>query len=135
MTFRVIEKNGNDITVYPKPIAADQTGISSSQAAYANISTQIVSGLTASKVNTTGGRANSFWCNDSLSFVNADGNLEVLNEFEGMKVDSTTLDNGIKLYIAYDSNLSTLNCRVRLFCWYGLVNKDPSRNGSAVYTP
>ena len=135
MTFRVIEKDGNDITVYPKPIAADQTGISSSQAAYANISTQIVSGLTASKVNTTGGRANSFWCNDSLSFVNADGNLEVLNEFEGMKVDSTTLDNGIKLYIAYDSNLSTLNCRVRLFTWYGLVNRDPSRNGSAVYVP
>lgn len=135
MTFRVIEKDGNDITVYPKPIAADQTGITSSQAAYANISTQIVSGLTASKVNTTGGRANSFWCNDSLSFVNADGNLEVLNEFEGMKVDSTTLDNGIKLYIAYDSNLSTLNCRVRLFTWYGLVNKDPSRNGNAVYVP
>lgn len=135
MTFRVIEKDGNDITVYPKPIAADQTSITSSQAAYANISTQIVSGLTASKVNTTGGRANSFWCNDSLSFVNADGNLEVLNEFEGMKVDSTTLDNGIKLYIAYDSNLSTLNCRVRLFTWYGLVNKDPSRNGNAVYVP
>lgn len=135
MTFRVIEKGDNDITVYPKPIAADQTSITSSQAAYANISTQIVSGLTASKVNTTGGRANSFWCNDSLSFVNADGNLEVLNEFEGMKVDSTTLDNGIKLYIAYDSNLSTLNCRVRLFTWYGLVNKDPSRNGNAVYVP
>lgn len=135
MTFRVIEKDSDDLTIYPKPIAADQTGITSSEAAYANISTQIVSGLEVSKVNTTGGRANSFWCNDSLSFVNADGNLEVLNEFEGMKVDSQTLDNGIKLYIAYDSNLSTLNCRVRLFTWYGLVNKDPSRNGNAVHVP
>lgn len=135
MTFRVIAKNANDLTIYPKPIAADQTGITDSQAAYANISTQIVSGLTVSKVNTTGGRANSFWCNDSLTFVNADGNLQVLNDFDGMRVDSTTLDNGIKLYIAYDSNLSTLNCRVRLFTWYGLVNKDPSRNGNAVYTP
>lgn len=135
MTFRVIAKDTNDLTVYPKPIAADQAGITASQAAYANISTAIVSGLTASKVNTTGGRANSFWANDSMCFVNADGNLEVLNEFEGMKVDSQTLDNGIKLYIAYDANLSTLNCRVRLFTWYGLVNKDPSRNGNAVYTP
>lgn len=135
MTFRVIAKDTNDLTIYPKPIAADQTGITDSQAAYANISTQIVAGLTVSKVNTTGGRANSFWCNDSLTFVNADGNLEVLNDFDGMRVDSTTLDNGIKLYIAYDSNLSTLNCRVRLFTWYGLVNKDPSRNGNAVYTP
>lgn len=135
MTFRVIEINGDDLTVYPKPIAADQAGITDSQAAYANISTAIVSTMAVAAVNVTGGRANSFWCNDSLSFVNADGNLEVLNEFEGMKVDSTTLDNGIKLYIAYDSNLSTLNCRVRLFTWYGLVNKDPSRNGNAVFTP
>lgn len=135
MTFRVIAKDTNDLTVYPKPIAADQAGITTSQAAYANISTAIVSGMTASKVNTVGGRANSFWANDSMTFVNADGNLEVLNEFDGMKVDSTTLDNGVKLYIAYDANLSTLNCRVRLFTWYGLVNKDPSRNGNAVYTP
>lgn len=134
MTFRVIDKNTNDLTIYPKPIAADQTGITDSQAAYANISTQIVDGMTASKVNTTGGRANSFWCNDSMKFVNADGNLQVLNDFDGMRVDSTTLDNGIKLYIAYDSNLSTLNCRVRLFTWYGLVNVDPSRNGNAVFT-
>lgn len=134
MTFRVIEINTNDVVVYPKPIAADQAGITSSQAAYANISTAITSGATASKVNTTGGQANSFWADDSLTFVNADGNLEVLNEFEGMKVDSTTLDNGVTLYLAYDARLDSLNCRVRLFTWYGLVNKDPSRNGNAIYT-
>ena len=51
-----------------------------------------------------------------------------------MKVDSTTLDNGITLYLAYDARLDSLNCRVRLFTWYGLVNKDPSRNGNAIYT-
>lgn len=135
MTFRIIEINGTDVTVYPKPIAADQAGITDSQAAYANISTSIDSGATINKVNTNGGQANSFWADDSLTFVNADGNLEVLNEFDGMRVDSTTLDNGIKLYIAYDANLSTLNCRVRLFTWYGLVNKDPSRNGNAIYAP
>ena len=135
MTFRIIDIDGTDVTVYPKPIAADQAGITDSQAAYANISTSIDSGDTINKVNVTGGQANSFWADDSLTFVNADGNLEVLNEFDGMKVDSTTLDNGVKLYIAYDANLSTLNCRVRLFTWYGLVNKDPTRNGNAIYAP
>ena len=134
MTFRITAIATNDITVYPKPIAANQAGITSSQAAYANISTAIVSGMVVSKVNVTGGQANSFWANDSLCFVNADGNLDVLNEFDGMRVDSTTLDNGIKLYLAYDANLGSLDCRVRLFTWYGLVNKDPSRNGNAIYT-
>ena len=135
MTFRVIEKSGSDLTIYPKPIAADQAGITSSQAAYANISTAIVSGMTVAKVNTNGGQANSFWADDSVGFVNADGNLDVLNEFDGMKVVSETLDNGIKLYMAYDASLSSLNCRVRLFTWYGLVNRDPSRNGNAIYIP
>jgi len=91
--------------------------------------------MTVAKVNTNGGQANSFWADDSVGFVNADGNLDVLNEFDGMKVVSETLDNGIKLYMAYDASLSSLNCRVRLFTWYGLVNRDPSRNGNAIYVP
>ena len=135
MTFKIIEVNTDDIVVYPKPIAADQAGITDSQAAYANISTAITSGATVAKVNVAGGQSNSFWANDSMCFVNADGNLNALNDFDGMKVDSQTLDNGIKLYIAYDAKLDTLNCRVRLFTWGGLVNKDPSRNGNAVYVP
>lgn len=135
MTFKITAIDTNAVTVYPKPIAADQAGITSSQAAYANISTAIVATTVVSKVNVAGGQANSFWANDSMAFINADGNLDVLNEFDGMKVVSETLDNGVKLYMAYDSNLSTLNCRVRLFTWYGLVNRDPSRNGSAIYVP
>jgi len=135
MTFKIIEVNTNDIVVYPKPIAANQAGITTSQAAYANISTAIMNTMVVSKVNVAGGQSNSFWANDSMCFVNADGNLNALNDFDGMKVDSQTLDNGIKLYIAYDARLDTLNCRVRLFTWGGLVNKDPSRNGNAVFAP
>lgn len=135
MTFRIVGKSTNTINVYPKPIAADQAGITTEQAAYANISTAIVSGTTVSKVNTTGGQANSFWANDSVCIVNGEAPLELFNEFDGMKVVSETLDSGVKLYMAYDSQLDTMNCRVRLFTWYGLVNKDPSRNGNAIYTP
>lgn len=135
MTFRIISKDTNTITVYPKPIAADQAGITDEQAAYANISTAIVATMVVSKVNATGGQANSFWANDSICIVNGDAPLELLNEFDGMKVVSETLNSGLKLYMAYDANLATLNCRVRLFAWYGLCNKDPSRNGNAIFAP
>lgn len=135
MTFKIISKNVNDIVVYPKPIAANQAGITTEQAAYANISTAILAGAVVSKVNATGGQANSFWSNDSIEIVSGDAPLELLNEFDGMKVVSESLDSGVKLYMAYDAALATLNCRVRLFTWYGLCNCDPARNGSAIYVP
>jgi hypothetical protein len=135
MTFRIVGKTGDVISIYPKPIAANQAGITPEQAAYANISTAIVETMVVSKVNENGGRANSFWADDSICIVNGDAPLDMLNEFDGMKVVSETLDSGVKLYMAYDASLPTLNCRVRLFTWYGLVNKDPSRNGNAIYVP
>lgn len=135
MTFKIIAIDSLNVTVYPKPIAADQAGITDEQAAYANISTSIDATDVISKVNVTGGQANSFWANDSICVVGGDAPLEILNEFDGMKVVSETLDSGVKLYMAYDARLDTLQARVRLFTWYGLANKDPSRNGCAVYTP
>ncbi len=135
MTFRVVSIDTDTLNVYPKPIAADQAGITTEQAAYANISTAITSGATVSATNVNGGNANSFWANDSICVVNGRQPFEVLNEFDGMKIVSETLDNGIDLYMAYDANLATVNARVRLFTRWGLVNKDPSRNGNAIYVP
>lgn len=135
MTFRVVSKTGDTLNVYPKPIAANQAGITPEQAAYANISTAIVSGATVAAINTSAGRVSSFWADDSISIVNGDAPLDMLNEFDGMKVVSETLDSGVKVYMAYDASLPTLNCRVRVFTWYGLVNRDPSRNGNARYVP
>lgn len=135
MTFRVVAKSGDTLSVYPKPIAADQAGITTEQAAYANISTAIVTGMAVAATNVTGGQANSFWANDSICVVNGDEPFEILNEFDGMKVVSETLDNGVKLYMGYDANLATVNARVRLFTRWGLCNRDPSRNGNALYVP
>ena len=135
MTFRVIAIDTLNVTVYPKPIAADQAGISDAEAAYANISTSIDSGDVISKVNVAGGKVNSFWSNDSICVVNGREPLELLGEFSGMKVERETMSNGIDLYIAYDASLSTLNAQIRLFTRYGVVNKDPSRNGNAIYAP
>ncbi|GAH12757.1 unnamed protein product, partial [marine sediment metagenome] len=53
MTFTVIEIPAGDLTlkVYPKPIAADQAGISSLEAAYANINTAILNNATLTRIN------------------------------------------------------------------------------------
>ena len=134
MTFKVISIDTLDVTVYPKPIAADQTGISTEEAAYANISTMIASGAVVSKVNVAGGKVNSFWANDSICVVNGREPIELLGQFAGMKVERETMSNGVDLYIAYDASISTLNAQIRLFTRYGVVDKDPSRNGNAVYT-
>ena len=134
MTARIVAINTNDIDVYPKLIAADQAGISADEAAYANISTAIVAPMVISKVNVAGGRSSLFWANDSVEIVNGNAPFELLNEFDGMKVVSETLDSGVRLYMAYDARLDSLQCRVRLFTWYGVVNKDPSRNGVAINT-
>jgi hypothetical protein len=134
MTARIVAINTNDIDVYPKLIAADQAGISADEAAYANISTAIVGTMVVSKVNVAGGRTSLFWAKDSLEIVNGNAPFELLNEFDGMKVVSETLDSGVRLYMAYDARLDSLQCRVRLFTWYGVVNKDPSRNGVAINT-
>lgn len=135
MTFRIIDISGTDVTVYPKPIAADQAGITAAEAAYANISTSIDSGDVISKVNVAGGKVNSFWANDSICVVNGREPLELLGEFAGMKVERETMSNGVDLYIAYDASIDTLNAKIRLFTRYGVVNKDPSRNGNAIYAP
>lgn len=135
MTFRVISIDTDTLNVYPKPIAADQAGITDEEAAYANISTAITSGATVAATNVNGGNANSFWANDSICVVNGRQPFELLNEFDGMKVVSETLDNGLDLYMAYDANLATVNARVRLFTRWGLCNRDPARNGNAIFVP
>ncbi len=134
MTFRITAISTNTVSIYPKPIAADQAGISDAEAAYANISTAITSGTAVSAVNTTGGQCNSFWERDSICAVNGEAPIELLSEFDGMKVTSETLDSGIKIYMAHDARIDSLQCRIRLFTWYGLVNRDPSKNGNAIYT-
>jgi hypothetical protein len=63
MTFTVIElTDGTHIKIYPKPIAADQAGITTLQAAYANINTAILNGATLTRLNIDAtNKTNLFW--------------------------------------------------------------------------
>lgn len=133
MTFTVVEKSGANIKVYPRPVAVNDPALTPSQAAYANINTQIAAGATVTKLNSDAiARNNVFWANDSVEIVDGDIPFELLGQLDGMEVMSSTLSSGTKLYIAYQGRIDDLTLRCRLFTWNDVVNIDPSRNGVAI---
>lgn len=133
MTFSVVGiPNGTSVTIFPKPIALDDASLTLTEAAYSNVDTQILSGSVMAAVNTTGGRANLFYDNDAIEVVGGNVPMNLMSEFDGMKVISETMSNGLNMYMVYDANLDGLNLRYRLFTWYGLTAKDPSRMGVSV---
>ena len=134
MTFTIVAKpNATSIQVFPKPIALDDPALSVIEAAYANIDTQILTGATVNRLNIdASAKTNLFWCKDSIEVVSGEAPIELLNQFGGMKVVSTTMKNGQKMYMAYDGDINDMSFRYRLFTWYGLTNKNPQANGVAV---
>ncbi len=133
MTFKVVGKpDGTTITVFPKPIAADDAALTTLEKAYANINTQITSGANVTTVNTNGGRSNLFWAKDSIQVMGGEAPWELMNEFGGMKVLSKSLTSGVTLYMVYDGDITKATFRYRLFVWYGLANRNPMANGQAV---
>ena len=133
MTFSIVSiPNGTSVEIFPKPIALDDAGLDVTEKAYANVNTQIVSGAAMLAVNTTGGRANLFYDNDAIEVLGGNVPMELMGEFDGMKVISETMSNGLNMYMVYDARLDDLRLRYRLFTWYGLTARDPSRMGVSV---
>jgi len=135
MTFTIVglPVSGTEIQVFPKPIAADDVLLTTLEKAYANINTTIEAGATVVRLNIDPiAKTNLFWCKDSIEVVAGEAPIELLNQFGGMKVVSTTMKNGQKMYMAYDGNIDDMTFKYRLFTWYGLTNKNPQANGVAV---
>ena len=131
MTFVITDiPDGTTLTVFPKPIAADDPALTILEKAYANIDTQITSGADVNRLNIdASAKVNAFWSKDSIEVLSGDAPVDLLNTFGGQRVISTTMSNGQKMYLAYDGNIDKLTFKCRLFTWYGLTNKDPSSNG------
>lgn len=134
MTFTVVAKpSGTSIQVYPKPIALDDSSLSTLEAAYANIDTQILNTASVVRLNTDASKkSNIFWTKDSIEVMTGEIPAQLLKEFGGMKVINATMSNGQKMYLVYDGNIETMSFQWRLFTWYGLTNADPSANGTFV---
>lgn len=132
MTFKIVSiPNGTSLEVFPKPIALDDAALSTLEKAYANINTQITSGATVVKVNTTASaRANIFWSKDSIEVTGGDVPVDLLQQFGGMKVISHTMSNGQRMYMAYDGDIRKMTFVCRMFTWWAVTNKNPSANGT-----
>lgn len=134
MTFTIVAKpSATSITVYPKPIALDDPALNSAQAAYANIHTRILNAATVNRINTdASNKTNLFWDTDAIEVIGGEIPANLFKDFDGMKVISSAMKNGQKMYMIHDGNIETMNFRYRLFTWYGITVRDPSRVGVAV---
>lgn len=134
MTFTVVAVDTDtSISVYPKPILANLVDASaplqSLYRAYGNC-TGAIDGETMNAINVTGGKQNIFGAKGAIEVTSGDAPIELLQEFGGMKVISSTMSNGQKMYMAYDGNILDMSFTCRLFTWYGVTVADPSACGS-----
>lgn len=131
MTFVIVAKaSGTSITVWPRPIALNDAGLTPAQRAYANINTQILNTATVNRVNIdTTTQPSIFWQKDSIEVLGGEVPIELLGQWGGMKVASEKLSNGLTMYMLYDGNIATLQGRWRMFIWYGVNNARPQDNG------
>lgn len=133
MTFTIADKpSATSVTLWPKPIALDDVTLTLTEKAYANVDTTITSGADIDRINIGASeRSNLFYDRDALEVLGGDVPMQLMQQFDGMKVISETLGNGLNMYMIYDANMVNMNLRYRLFTWYGLTAKDPSRMGVA----
>lgn len=132
--FTIVAKpDGTSVTVYPKPIAADDGALTLLEKKYANIDTQILNLATMNRVNTdASAKTNLFWDRDAVEILSGNIPANLFAEFDGMKVISETMKNGQEMYMIYDANITDMTFRYRLFTWWGVTIRDPQRCGVAV---
>jgi hypothetical protein len=134
MTFTIVAKpSGTSISVYPKPIAADDPALTTLQKAYANINTRILNNATVNRVNIdASARTNLFFDKSAIEVLGGDIPANLFSEFKAAKVVSKRMKNGLTMYMLYDGNITTMNFRYRLFTWYGVTVLNPQNCGVAV---
>lgn len=135
MTFTIVSIPGGGATVgiYPKPIALDDAALTVTEAAYANINTQILNGATMNRVNVdTSARTNLFWAKDAIEVIGGTIPEALMKDFAGWKMISSKMKNGLRMYMLYDGNIDTMQFRFRLFTWFGVTIANPSAVGVAV---
>lgn len=134
MTFTVVGTPAGQLTISPKPIALDDTtNLNVTERAYANVDTRILSGATITRLNTdASARTNLFWDKDAVEVYGGTIPAQLFAQFDGMKVVTQSMSNGLDLYMIYDGNIEDMTFRYRLFTWYNITIKDPERVGSCV---
>jgi len=134
MTFTIVAKpTGTSVTVFPKPIAADDAALSTLEKAYANINTQILNTATMNRMNIDAtNRVNLFWDRSAVTVSGGELPWEKIKEWGGNKYVTETLANGLSAYLMYDGDIITADFKYRFMVWYGVNVNNPSNAGVAV---
>lgn len=134
MTFSIVGKpSATSIQIFPKPIAYDDTALSAVEKEHANIDTVILNAATVDRLNTdASAKTNIFFDKESVEVLGGNIPAELFSSFDGKKVITDTLSNGLTMYMVYDGNIDTMNFRYRLFVWYGVTVCAPHACGTAV---
>lgn len=134
MTFTVLAKpDGTHMTISPKPIALDDAALTTTEVAYANINTQILNAATVNRLNIDAtNKTNLFFDKSAVEVLGGAIPAELFQKFDGMKVLSQKMKNGLTMYMVYDGNIATMNFRFRLFTWYGITVCSPADCGVMV---
>jgi hypothetical protein len=134
MTFTVLAKpDGTHMTISPKPIALDDAALTTTEVAYANIDTQILNAATVNRLNIEAtNKTNLFFDKTAVEVLGGAIPAELFQKFDGMKVLSQKMKNGLTMYMVYDGNIATMNFRFRLFTWYGITVCSPADCGVMV---
>ena len=135
MTFTIVAvPDGTSITIYPKPIALNDTvNLDDTELAYANVDTQILDGAEVVRVNTdASAKTNIFWDKGAVEVLGGTIPAKLFSQYAGFKVVSSTMSDGQTLYMVYDGNIEDMSFRFRIFVWYGITVWNPSNCGVAV---
>ena len=134
MTFTVLAKpTSTSLTISPKPIAADDAALSALEKAYANIDTTLKNTNTVDRLNIdASNKVNLFWDKSAVEVLGGTIPAELFGQYDGMKVVTDTLSNGLQMYLVYDGDIADMSFRYRLFTWYGITMCNPQNAGVAV---
>lgn len=134
MTFTIVAKpSGTSISIYPKPIAADDAALTTVEAAYANIDTVILNAATVNRVNTdASAKVNLFFDKSAVEVIGGVIPANLLADFDGKKVISDSMSNGLNMYMVYDGSIVDMTFRYRLFTWWGITVASPENAGVVV---
>jgi len=134
MQFTVVAKPaGTSITLWPRPIAADDAALTVLEKAYANVDTTALNAATINRINVDATqKTNLFWDKSAVEVIRGNIPAQFFSQFEGMKVRQEKMKNGLTMYFLYGGDMDSLTFKFRLFTWYGLTVAKPDQVGVAV---
>lgn len=118
-TFSVVRVLDNStIEITPKPIALDDSNLTPTERAYANVNTGLASGIAVNIINVKDAAVNLFFPDDAIRIVTQP--IPVNHKlFAGMRTESFSIPKiGVNGVFATQGDISTFAGKCRIALWY-----------------